>query len=90
MTLAIRALLFALMLLLCAGFIAIVSAMVREARLDAGETPGTPPAAAAASPAGIAACVAVAAVFSRQLVVDGGGVELLAIRLQAAAGARRR
>jgi hypothetical protein len=39
MTRSLRALLLVLMLLLCAGFIAIVSAMVREARLDAGETP---------------------------------------------------
>jgi hypothetical protein len=39
MTRSLRGLLFALMVLLCAGFIAIVSAMAREARLEAGDTP---------------------------------------------------
>jgi hypothetical protein len=63
MTVAIRGLLFALMLLLCAGFIAIVSAMVREARLDAGETPGIAARRRGRIAAGIAACVTIAAVF---------------------------
>jgi hypothetical protein len=40
MTRAVRGLLVALMLLLGTGFVAIVSAMAREARLDSGETPG--------------------------------------------------
>jgi hypothetical protein len=39
MTRALRALLFGFMLVLGAGFIAIVSAIAREARLDAGELP---------------------------------------------------
>ena len=39
MTRAVRGLLFFLMLLLGAGFIAIIAAMAREARLDSGETP---------------------------------------------------
>ena len=63
MTLAIRALLFALMLLLCAGFIAIIAAMVREARLEAGETPGAAARRRGRIAAGVAACVTVAAVF---------------------------
>jgi hypothetical protein len=37
---AVRGLLVVFMLLLCAGFVAIASAMFREARLGAGETPG--------------------------------------------------
>jgi hypothetical protein len=63
MTLAIRGLLFALMLLLCAGFIAIISAMVREARLDPGETPGIAARRRGRIAAGVAACLTVAAVF---------------------------
>jgi hypothetical protein len=63
MTLAVRALLFGLMLLLCAGFIAIISAMVREARLDAGETPGVAARRRGRIAAGVAVCVTVAAVF---------------------------
>jgi hypothetical protein len=63
MTLAIRGLLFALMLLLCAGFIAIISAMVREARLDPGEAPGIAARRRGRIAAGIAACVTAAAVF---------------------------
>jgi hypothetical protein len=39
MTGPLRALLFALMMLLAAGFVAIISALAREARLDAGEVP---------------------------------------------------
>jgi hypothetical protein len=63
MTLAIRGLLFALMLLLCAGFIAIISAMVREARLDAGETPGIAARRRGRIAAGVATCLTIAAVF---------------------------
>jgi hypothetical protein len=63
MALATRALLFGLMLLLCAGFIAIIAAMVREARLDAGETPGVAARRRGRIAAGVAACVTVAAVF---------------------------
>ena len=52
MTRGLRALLFGFMLLLCTGFIAIVSAIAREARLEAGEAPGSPlHAGAAVSPA---------------------------------------
>jgi len=40
MTPALRALLSVVMLLLCAGFVVIASALFREARLRAGETPG--------------------------------------------------
>src|SRR5262249_7930522 len=40
MTPALRGILVVFMLLLCAGFVAIASAMFREARLGAGETPG--------------------------------------------------
>lgn len=36
----LRALLFAFMLILCAGFVSIVAATAREARLDPGEAPG--------------------------------------------------
>jgi hypothetical protein len=51
------------MLLLCAGFIAIISAMVREARLDAGETPGPAARRRGRIAAVLAACLTVAAVF---------------------------
>ncbi len=40
MTRTRRALLFGFMLLLCTGFVAIVSAIAREVRLEAGEAPG--------------------------------------------------
>ena len=63
MTLAIRGLLFALMLLLSAGFIAIISALVREARLDAGETPDIAARRRGRIAAGVAACLTVAVVL---------------------------
>ena len=63
MTRAVRGLLFVLMLLLGAGFIAIIAAMAREARLDAGETPD-PGARRNGRIAGfVAACVVIAAVL---------------------------
>ena len=40
MSRSLRALLFGFMLLLCGGFVSIVAAIAREARLEAGETPG--------------------------------------------------
>jgi hypothetical protein len=63
MTRSLRALLFALMLLLCTGFIAIVSAMVREARLDAGETPDRTARLRGRIAAGVATGVTVAVVY---------------------------
>jgi hypothetical protein len=63
MTRSVRGLLFVLMLLLCAGFIAIVSAMAREARLDAGETPGPAARRHGRIAGAVAACIVVAAVF---------------------------
>ena len=63
MTRSIRGLLFVLMLLLCAGFIAIVSAMAREARLDAGEKPGPAARRHGRIAGAVAACIVVAAVF---------------------------
>ena len=49
MTRSLRALLFVFMLVLCGGFVSIVSAIAREAGLEAGETPGPARAAAAGS-----------------------------------------
>jgi hypothetical protein len=63
MTRAVRGLLLALMLLLCAGFVAIISAMAREARLDAGERPDARARLHGRIAGAIAACVVVAAVF---------------------------
>ena len=63
MTRTVRALLFALMLILCAGFIAIISAMAREARLDAGEKPDADARRHGRVAGAIAACVVIAAVF---------------------------
>ena len=40
MTRSLRALLLGFMLVLCGGFVSIISAIAREARLEAGETPG--------------------------------------------------
>jgi hypothetical protein len=40
MTRPLRALLFGFMLVLCGGFVSIISAIARESRLEAGETPG--------------------------------------------------
>jgi hypothetical protein len=62
MTLAIRVLLFGLMLLLCTGFIAIISAMVREARLGAGETPGIAARRRGRIAGVVAACLTIAVV----------------------------
>ena len=63
MTRAVRGLLFVLMLLLGAGFIAIIAAMAREARLDEGETPD-PRARRNGRIAGfVSACVVIAAVL---------------------------
>ena len=59
----LRALLAAFMLILCAGFVSIVSAIAREARLDAGGMPG-PRARRRGRIAGfIATCVVAAAMF---------------------------
>ena len=63
MTRAVRALLFVLMVLLCAGFIAIISAMAREARLDAGEKPDADARRHGRIAGAIAAAVVLAAVF---------------------------
>ena len=63
MTRAVRGLLFVLLLLLGAGFIGIIAAMAREARLDAGETPD-PRARRHGRIAGVvAACVVIVAVL---------------------------
>jgi hypothetical protein len=63
MTRALRALLFGFMLLLCTGFIAIVSTIAREARLEPGEVPA-PSARRRGRIAGfIATCVVVGAML---------------------------
>jgi hypothetical protein len=63
MTRTVRALLLVLMLLLCAGFVAIISAMAREARLDAGEKPDAAARRRGRIAGAVAACIVVAAVF---------------------------
>ena len=63
MTRAVRALLFVLMVLLCSGFVAIISAMAREARLDAGEKPDADARRHGRIAGAIAAGVVIAAVF---------------------------
>jgi hypothetical protein len=63
MTRALRALLGGFMLLLCTGFIAIVSAVARESRLEAGETPGHPERRRGRIVGLIATCVVVGAMF---------------------------
>ena len=63
MTRSLRALLFGLMLLLCAGFIAIVAAMAREARLGPGETPDGAARRRGRIAAVAAACLTVVVVF---------------------------
>lgn len=63
MTRSLRALLVGLMLLLCAGFIAIVAAMAREARLGPGETPDGAARRRGRIAAAAATCLTIAAVF---------------------------
>jgi hypothetical protein len=63
MTRAVRGLLFVLMLILGVGFIAIISAMAREARLDAGEQPGADARRHGRIAGAIAAAVVVGAVL---------------------------
>ena len=63
MTRAVRGLLVVLMLLLGAGFVAIVSAMAREARLDSGETPGPDARRHGRIAGAVAAVVVIAAVL---------------------------
>jgi hypothetical protein len=63
MTRTVRGLLFVLMLLLCAGFVAIVSAMAREARLEAGQAPDAAARRHGRVAGAIAICVVLAAVF---------------------------
>jgi hypothetical protein len=63
MTRAVRALLFVLMLLLCTGFVAIISAMAREARLEAGEKPDANARRRGRIAGAVAACAVIAAVF---------------------------
>jgi hypothetical protein len=63
MTRPLSALLFGLMLLLCAGFIAIVSAMAREARLGPGETPDAAARRRGRIATAAATCLTIAAVF---------------------------
>ena len=63
MTTPLRALLFTLMLVLCGAFVSVVSAIAREAGLEAGETPG-PRSRRRGRIAGlIAACVVAGAMF---------------------------
>jgi hypothetical protein len=64
MTVPIRILLSALMLLLCAGFVAIVAALGREATLEPGETAGPAARRRGRIAGAIAAVVVVAAVVS--------------------------
>lgn len=63
MTRTLRALLFAFMLILCTGFIAIVSAIAREARLEAGEAPDRLARRRGRITGLIATCIVVGAVF---------------------------
>jgi hypothetical protein len=63
MTESRRLVLFVFMLVLVGGFVSIVSAMAREARLDAGEAPGPPARRRGRIAGGIAACVAACAIF---------------------------
>jgi hypothetical protein len=63
MTRRLRGLLFGLMLVLCVGFIAIISAMAREARLDAGQAPDAAARRRGRVAAVGATCVTAAAVF---------------------------
>jgi hypothetical protein len=60
---ALRGLLFVFMIVLGAGLVAIVSAMAREAGLEAGETPGTAERKRGRVAGGLAACVAAAVVL---------------------------
>jgi hypothetical protein len=62
MTPALRAGLFAFMVLLCAGFASIVSALAREARLAPGEAPGLPNRRRGRIAGALAACACVAVV----------------------------
>jgi hypothetical protein len=62
MTRALRALLFSFMLVLCAGFVTIVSAIVREAPLEAGEAPDRLARRRGRIAGLIATCIVVAAV----------------------------
>ena len=63
MSVALRALLVVLMLTLASGFVAIVSAIVREARLDAGVVPDAAARRRGRIAGAIAACVAIAVVL---------------------------
>jgi hypothetical protein len=63
MTRGLRALLFGFMLVLCTGYIAIVSAIAREARLEAGETPDRRARWRGRLAGLVATCFVVAAVF---------------------------
>lgn len=62
MSVALRALLVALMLTLASGFVAIVSALVRESRLDAGVAPDAAARRRGRIAGAIAACVAIVVV----------------------------
>jgi hypothetical protein len=62
MTPALRAALFAFMLLLCAGFASIAAAIAREARLPQGETPGPSNRRRGRVAGALAACVCIAVV----------------------------
>ena len=63
MTPALRAILFAFMIVLASGFVAIVSAIGREARLEPGEEPGAAARRRGRIAAAIAACGVIAAVL---------------------------
>jgi hypothetical protein len=63
MSVALRALLVALMLTLASGFVAIVSAIVRESRLDAGVPPDAAAVRRGRIAGAVAACVAIVVVL---------------------------
>ena len=63
MSVALRALLVALMLTLASGFVAIVSALVRESRLDAGVAPDARARRRGRIAGAVAACVAIVVVL---------------------------
>ena len=84
MSRALGVLLAGLMLLLCTGFVAIVATTAREAGLPPGEAPGRAARRRGRIAGAIASAVVAAGGVLRELVVERGSRELLAVCLQAA------